>query len=1559
MPLLRFLHKAWNIFWVAVLSALVLVTLTLTLAIGVAQLPVAKNYLLETIEDKFSERFEGVLTVGSMDGFVPFEFNLADIKLYSDSASVNPVFSTDSLIANLDVALLFQKRIVINGLEMYRPYINFQKPAGIPAVLKAFKAKESLKMQKQDSSAVRGNIENGIFEIIAPVTIIKEGIVELGSLQADPAANLPSEWRMQNLNAEMFIQYNTNERFLDIERMSFDIPGFSPAPVKLFGQIYNNNEFFELNAFNLNFQRSSVNLSGEARGVDITKPDLISQLKKADYNLILNSLNINPTEIKSILPELNIPDSNLKLAAEVAGNLDSLSVDELSLEIGDSFLEGEGYAINLLSPENFRFRYNLYQSIFAGDQLTWMFPKINEHQQQAITNSSITGTFSGGGESFTAGAAIISPVGNIDLESQLNFAADTTFSVFMKGDSVDVSNLLPGEFIQSSLLNFEININGNSLNFPNSNGDAEVNFVRSRINGAEVDSVHISAIWKENRIDPSVFVSLDSGTLTGSGSIKTVGQEFEELTFSGSGSQMDFAKLSGLEEMQSSVSDLNYEIELKGSDLSNLEGQMSLDITSSVSKSDTLGLHQIYADITTLSNGRRRLRFTSTPFDFSLTGSILPEKIIQLSKHWGNYFKERYNSEIAFNKETIPSPDTLKFDRFNLDLNAHLKNLSILKYYFPSIPTIRSDARFAGNVNTDSERLLFNIEITDPFFEVNEFRLDSLQTQLTGSFRYNSTLKDFASLQMESQVQNLEYKALKIQNADLTINQNSDSLFFSQDIGSISGEAELKLQARGALREKFIAVSLDDFSLGNDEYVWKNEGINSFIYTADEKLFLNELKLVNDEQLLRLDGVFSQNPQDSVAYTIQNLDIRKISDLIDGRADISGIVDGNFSTRTLTRNPSIQGDLDVLALAVNNRIIGDISMKSRFEPEKNRFDTSIEIVTDSLKYPQYFTRTGRNGQNILIDGYINAPQRNNEARLDTLFYFDVDFKNVDMWIIPFIAPKAFDEMEGQVSGDGYIVGNFQDFNFNVDYQTVDAVYTKPRFLETFYYISGGITANSERGLNFNSLFIVDPTGGTGILDGFFDFTSFTGESEMDIRIKMDELQFLKNSFDAAAPFFGDAFGSGEVRLYGTNYAPVLESQGPITVTSGTNIGIPLLEETEFNENTQFIRKVKSFEFKKTEGEETEDLNFAGLRQIDPTTLTFDQRFTLDLQFVSRDPLTVRLIFDPVTGDVITSRGTGRIRITLQDQQVSMFGNYEIVSGSYQFVSGDVISRRFSLQPGGQISWQGPPDDASLNVNAVFRTRTSVNSLSCIETNVEAGQRVPVEIVLNLGGTISNIENQFFFRIPSDFNIGQYSAFQTQINNLNATQDEKLIQASSLLITGNFIPTCDESNTAITQRISGGSAILNPLLSNQVISPLLSNQINALLNSDVSSLDIDFNLNAYNEVDLGVALRLYNNRLVLRREGQITGQQSTIGDLGATYRINRTLSITAFHREDPTFGSFDENSSAGGRQDINGLGIEAQVEFNSGKDLKDKIKRFFNKLFGRKEQNEEPVAQNEN
>jgi len=173
-----------------------------------------------------------------------------------------------------------------------------------------------------------------------------------------------------------------------------------------------------------------------------------------------------------------------------------------------------------------------------------------------------------------------------------------------------------------------------------------------------------------------------------------------------------------------------------------------------------------------------------------------------------------------------------------------------------------------------------------------------------------------------------------------------------------------------------------------------------------------------------------------------------------------------------------------------------------------------------------------------------------------------------------------------------------------------------------------------------------------------------------------------------------------------------------------------------------------------------------------------------------------------------------------------------------------------------------------------------------------------------------------------------------------------------LLTGNFVPSAQSQTAGLGEGITGTGAIVNPLLSSQIISPLLSNQINALLTDDVV-FDVDVNITQNRiggqdsdyefGVDLDVALRLFDDRFILRREGQVAGQQSNIGDLGATYRINRIFSVTAFHRQDITLAERDISTSQ--TQEMNGMGLEAEFQFNTWQNLRQRISYSFRRLFG--------------
>jgi hypothetical protein len=670
----------------------------------------------------------------------------------------------------------------------------------------------------------------------------------------------------------------------------------------------------------------------------------------------------------------------------------------------------------------------------------------------------------------------------------------------------------------------------------------------------------------------------------------------------------------------------------------------------------------------------------------------------------------------------------------------------------------------------------------------------------------------------------------------------------------------------------------------------------------------------------------------------------------------------------LTSRPSVQGQLTVNRLAIQNRLVGDAVFSSTYNAGNDRFDTQVKLITDPVKYDEYLEDNDNIGQNIVLDGYFIPPDP--DVPQDTLYNFDVRFHEIDMWVLPLIV-KVFDSVEGRASGEGFIRGNLNDFDFHADFQTSN-VFAKPRFLETNYFLNGHVVLDRQAGVVIDSVDVTDTQGGRGVLWGTVDLNDFKPITFLDLSFQLNRLQFLNNDYDPDVPFYGTVAGTGQVRLTGANTDLFLQTVEPIEVSSQSAISIPLIEETELSQNGKFIQFVEEFD----PGRKSQvSLDEERLRQttLDDNILenaiddlTFNERFNLDLQFEAPENVNVNLIFDPVTGEVLTANGTGQVRITMQNEEVQMFGRYNINGGDYQFVSGEIFTRRLELESGGSISWQGDPANASLDISAVYRARPSVASLTY--QNGASGlsestgtQRFPVDLILEINGTVSSVQNNYYFRLPNSLDISTNSALSFTINQINRDEQQKLLQATSVLLTGNFIPTqsYNEATSTLRENLTRRSTVINPLISSQVISPLLSNQMNALLDSDVSRFDVDFNLNAYNEIDLGIALRLYNDKLIFRREGQITGggPESTfgdrIGDLNATYQINEGLSVTAFHRQDQTLGNFsNRNPNDDITPSVDGIGIEAKVQFNTWQDLTNRIKNTFRRLLGIKPDNEE-------
>lgn len=1540
--ILRWIYHTWNFLlkFLGYLILLILIFAGLTLAI--IQMPQSKDYFKSQIESSFHTHYAGTVSIESMQGFIPFRTQLNNVAFHDYEKPEEHVLSAEALFLSIDIWQLIQGNINITSLEFHRPDLSLKKDEQTLNIQKIF-TRTSPRTTPDNSS----NVANR-FSIFAPEIKISNGRFEVDkSVQLLPASDITYPVLVSEMQAEFFLESIRNQQFIDIVNFTAFTNVEDIEELSISGQLFNDGTFLELNGLNINTNSTTIRLSAEASPFDIFEANVADQLQKATFQLDIQRIFVQSSLIQKFTDRLNFITKPLDFEGFVEGDLDSLWIDNLQISNGSSYLLADG-RLSQLRTSDFQYEFSVNNLVLDLDDIRNKMPEqyAEIYSLDAYGPPTFRGVVAGTLDSVLTDIDLETNLGNSNLNGNITFSGRPVYDFALQMDSLDLSPLVMNS-TGSTLLNGRLFSSGSGFD-ATAELKSSFNFPGSIIYGRTFEELNSEIEYTNQNGSYSIRLRNNNTEGTATGTFSTAGQN----QFSIEAVVQNLNLVDYFDDTPYSSTDFSgiVSANVAGKNVEDLFGRLSIQMDEASIDGDTLRPHQVYMDLNEATDGNSRsLRLTSSFLNLNMNGSLYPQKLINASRYWYQYLNERVNDELFFSNK-LPaiqgvnrkSASIFSDEPIDLSVQFSARDLNLLKAYIPNMPELQSSASFTLNMNATPEAFSANGTFFDDSLRVNQSYFKELGINFTSVVDYGETLKSsaLADLQINSPdiLLNSEYN---ISDASVNLSLRDSILTARYHVDNALENLSFHIDSETIWQKDRLSTTIDSLSAGSSAYRWNSVGKPVISFNREGTLTLDQLVVESQEDYFEVDGTFSNTIEDSVRYNIRNFKLGRVSELIGGRIQFEGVVNGEFTTRALTQVPSIQGDLSVTGGRLNNRVVGDVSLRSRFNPDEERFDTEVHVYTDPEKYSDYIANNNGVGHDLFFEGYFRTPE-NDDDETD-MIYFDADFREIDMWIVTAIVPNIINQMEGRATGSGFFKVNPDGYDFEANFE-VENVSGVPAFTNVPYTLGGNLIFNRSDGLLFNQINLADGRGGTGILTGQVDLDDFGPMNYLDLRMELNNLRFMNNIQDPNVPFFADLSGSGVAVLDGTSISPRLRSLTPINLSSNSNISIPLQEETELEQDRRFIQFVDSFEelrpIRMRSGQAGN-----GSEEEEDIDLTFVELFNMNLQFVANNPIGVQLIFDPVTNDILSTTGTGQITLILEDQDVSMYGRFNISGGEYQFVGGDIFTRRFEIQDGGTISWQGDLTDANLDVTASYRARPDISTLLPAGTSF---QRIPVELILQIGGTISELANEFFFQLPSGIEGTQDPTVTAQINRINQNEDEKVLQAFGILLTGNFVPSDDLQNPEFGN-VTGTNALVNPLLSSQIISPLLSNQINSLLRSDIT-FDVDFNLNAFNEVDLGVALRLFNDRIILRREGQITGE-SEVGDLGATYRINRTFSVTAFHRQNITLSNRSETESRQ-TQEMNGVGLEAQFQFNTWQNLKNRIANSFRNLFGIKEKESE-------
>ncbi len=642
--------------------------------------------------------------------------------------------------------------------------------------------------------------------------------------------------------------------------------------------------------------------------------------------------------------------------------------------------------------------------------------------------------------------------------------------------------------------------------------------------------------------------------------------------------------------------------------------------------------------------------------------------------------------------------------------------------------------------------------------------------------------------------------SLYIKNVNIANVLRNDSLSLNIKLSNADDANQLDLNglvefagdttARISILPSNLKINSEDWNIQDKVRISFNNG----------KTEINNFSLSNKHQLVKVDGIISDDPQDLLSIGFENFNLRTLNPFVKTLGvTMSGNVNGNTRLYDVLKSPRVEDSLKIDSLGFNGTYIGILSDVSSFDQTKNIATINTQILTD-------------NKETFKVAGNINLK--------DKLIDLGIRLHDSKLTVLEPFVKSLVSNLKGNISADLTVKGALAkpkingDISFNKGEVTVN-------YLKTAYILNDRVdVANSV--IAINNLVLLDADGNKANASGTVDLNNLDNPN-IQVELTSNNFMALNTTSKDNAVYYGKAYATGNFSFRGPTNNMRIDIDAK--TEKGTVFNLPLnssetISDKDFitfvsKDTTQVIQRKNSF---------------------DGITMNFKLRV---------DPNSTANIYT-ILGK-LSGKGNAELELNISSAgDFEMKGDYVIETGIFDFTAQEVVNKRFEIRQGGTIRWTGNPNNAQINLKAIYALRASLIDLYTAanrDASSNATQRVQTEVEMTLSETLlqPKIDLDIFF--PANPAIKQ--ELQAYLSNGDALN----LQAFSLLIQRKFAPGTGKEN--LGQQLGS--------VGTSTATELLFNQLNTLL----SSLNLNFvDINVSNLNEASASIKLLNERIVV-------------------------------------------------------------------------------------------------
>lgn len=1493
-----------------------------------------RDFVADQIEAQFAKSFQGSLQIGRLHGNLARTLYATDVVIRDPEG--RPVVQVDSMVVRLGLFDGLQRDISIRHAELIKPHVTLVRDdSGGWNVVRAFTRRKAEGSGQSGTEWAFKSADVGIVEGSLLTRNGGERPAAIDSLAIFDYTNAT----LENIGASATIDWSQAVRLIDLRHLhamlrseGVEISSFrSQVAVTDSSVAINEAELFTpASRIHASLRLAELDSLGVLRSTDVKIPNLVLNIDEA---------RIDSTELSALFPRLHMPDTQIHLLA--GGSSSDLRVDELYVRAGSSKLEGEAHLVGW--PDSLAFSADVKEAVLEPPEAAAYFPsvartleRLPEHTVQIALTGALLRNDAGPLRVVRTqvGFEVRSNLGLASGEFGIRRGIDDTLTY---SGQVFLSDFAAAAWIPDlgeTHLNGDIALTGSGNTLRTMDGIGTVNLRSSMIRGVSLDSLRVTAQSASKHISLGLRGGGTDGALALRGEITLgdVGPRYEgRLDLYGFNA---LALSSGSPRPGASSVSGDLELAAFGSTLDALAATVTVDVDTAtfVADRDTLTLSPSRHRITVEhpDSSFTRLEVSGDVFEGRLAGRFTFSPLVRASELWlgaaehtiASQREKRLHGEDALLTEDVAEEaytyEEERLRRFLIDRGhqdglpfqgrLRIKRLRDIHQVLRAVPPASRQLTLGTTGFLSADSLALAVSLTADSVRGPELALDqlSVHASIEGPFDYSLDESLAAKLSLNLGALQSGSQRLEDLAADYTYDRGEGDLrLVSSD--SAEGGLSVALEASLSLLPDWNELHVADLTVRKNKYIWSTHGDARLRLYGDAvaidglniRSLHNSVDFDRPEQVLAVDGIVSTDEADTLRIDARFVRLEELSELGHFQFTIGGEMHSYVAIAHALRAPRAAGDVAINALTFDGRDLGNLRLHSVYSSP-----TEGIAIDMTLTQPREKTK-GVQRNDMHIAGTVRLPgsEPNDHGNLNLA----VDLPELDMFFFEYLFPNELADVSGEGSGKGTITGDFSFPRFDASFQIDRSSFLVPEFNLRFG-LTGPVTVD-RAGFHLHEVELTDPTGGRGDLRGDILFNDYKFFS-FNIAADLDEIQIMNVSRAMDLSFYGQVWVSGSATLTGPLQQTLLRSTDAVTAQK-SRLYLPVTEDEIESDKTFIV-------FADSTGQFQIEKRGNILSKRPQTERAFIEGMDMSFNILIPEESSVYLVFDPLLGDVIHALGSGRVQLQRREGDFSAFGTFTVESGDYLFTAGEVFQRRFILEDGGTITWDGDPIDARLDIEAVYRTRASLAGLP--GQNPE--DRVPIRVDMELTGRLTS--PIVSLRIALDQSERNPEVIPPGLESALNQPDLAVEYATSVLLTNTFLLTSNQGSDALTN--TADELLFHSL--SQLVSSQLNRFVSQALNLDVNVGVQQGRTQEEYDVIYGFALRLDGQRVVIRGEGLYetgTSEANTAtgiqGAFVVEYRLTPAVQLEFFFRRES-----DLYRAASSLGTAYGVGIVYQTSF---------------------------------